>query len=145
MKAVLEWLATFSAAFFTAWALYVSLIEPPARMEAAAAAALAHFRPSYRRAAPWQASLAGLCLLSGLFVSLLTSQWSWLVGGLCVGAAIPFTLLVIMPINRRLLATNPPLDTEEVVILLSRWGRLHWVRTILGVSGLTILLFSAKR
>ena len=122
MKAVLEWLATFSAAVFTAWALYISLIEHPARMQAGPAVALAQFRPSYRRAAPWQASLAGLCLLSGLLASLLTSQWSWLLGGLCVGAAIPFTLLVIMPINRRLLDTNSPLDTNEAVMLLNRWG-----------------------
>jgi hypothetical protein len=52
---------------------------------------------------------------------------------------IPFTLIVILPTNKRLL--SPALDrrSAEAERLLARWGRLHTVRSVL--SGLALLLF----
>jgi Domain of unknown function (DUF1772) len=51
----------------------------------------------------------------------------------------PFTLIVILPTNKRLL--SPTLDKRslEADRLLARWGRLHAVRSVL--SGLALLLF----
>ncbi|PYO18075.1 MAG: DUF1772 domain-containing protein [Candidatus Rokuibacteriota bacterium] len=138
----LETIAIASAALFTAWALYVSLVEHPARMETGPAAARTEFRPSYRRAAPWQASFAILTLASGLAASLLTRGWAWAVGGIIVGALVPFTLLAIVPTNRRLLASTP-LDDRDAFALLQRWGRLHWIRSALGAVGLVVLLLAA--
>jgi len=59
---------------------------------------------------------------------------AWLVGGLLLGALVPFTLVVLMPTNRRLL--DPQLDSgsDEARELLSRWGRLHAVRTVVGIA-----------
>ena len=56
-----------------------------------------------------------------------------------LGGVIPFTLIVILPTNKRLL--DPTLDkqSEEAERLLARWGMLHAVRSIL--SGLALLLF----
>ena len=56
-----------------------------------------------------------------------------------MGSVIPFTLIVILPTNKRLL--NPALDRKsaETERLLARWGRLHAVRSIL--SALALLLF----
>jgi hypothetical protein len=135
----LGFLAVLSAAMFAGGALYISLVEHPARRKAGIAVALAEFRPSYQRAAPWQASTAAISLLAGTGAALATGQWAWAVGGLAVGAAIPFTLLVIMSTTKRLLAAEPISD-EEATRLLDRWGRLHWVRSGLGVAGLLILL-----
>ncbi len=134
----LKSIALVGASVFALWALYVSLVEHPARLGAGPAAGLAQFRQSYRRAAPWQASAAEAAFVSGTLASLLTSQWVWALGGLSVGLAIPFTFLMIMPTNRRLLDTTPP--DAEVTVLLARWGRLHWVRTLLGVVALAALL-----
>ena len=53
------------------------------------------------------------------------------------GSVIPFTLLVMLPTNRKLL--NPALDKRETERLLSRWGTLHAIRSVL--SGLALLLF----
>jgi anthrone oxygenase-like protein len=142
MIIVLETLAVASAGLFTAWALYVSLVEHPARMATGPAAARTEFRPSYRRAAPWQASFAILAFGSALAASLATSAWAWAIGGVMIGAAVPFTLLVIMPTNRRLLA-SAPLDDREAGALLQRWGRLHWIRSGLGAVGLVVLLLAA--
>jgi hypothetical protein len=137
----LKWIELASTSLFALWALYVSLIEHPARMSAGPAVALAEWRPSYARAAPWQASAAGISFVSGGFASLLSREWQWMAGGLLVALAIPFTLVVIMPTNRRL--HDPTVSPEEAQSLLAHWGALHWVRSVLGVFGLLVLVIRA--
>jgi hypothetical protein len=128
-----------SAVMFAAWALYVTLVEHPARLEAGAGPGRAQFRSSYRRAAPWQASFALVACLGGALTALVTHVWLWLAGALAIGAAIPFTLLAIMPTNRALLGGGP-LGDDDARRLLQRWGRLHAVRTILGAAGVAAFL-----
>src|SRR2546425_11906953 len=121
-----------SAGLFARWALYVSLVEHPARLRTEVAAGVAEFRESYRRAAPWQAGAAAISLVSGVIVSLLTSQWVWGLSGVMVGLAIPFTLLVILPTNRQLLRGAPA--ESEAAPLLAPWGPLPWVRSPLRLA-----------
>ena len=133
----LKSLTMASAGLFALWALYVSLVEHPARLRAGAAAGVAEFRESYRRAAPWQASAATIAFVSGVVASMLTSEVTWATSGVTVGLAIPFTLLAIMPTNHRLLHGAP--SASEAATLLARWGHLHWVRSILGLAALLLL------
>ncbi len=130
-----------SAVMFAAWALYVTLVEHPARLEAGAGPGRAQFRSSYRRAAPWQASFALVACIGGALTALVTHGWLWLAGALVIGAAIPFTLLAIMPTNRALL-DGGPLGDDDARRLLHRWGRLHAVRTILGAAGVAAFLLA---
>lgn len=125
--------ATVAAGLFAGAAVYVTAVEHPARIERGPAFAVEQFGPSYRRGAVMQGGLAVLGLLAGIVAWYQRSGIGWLVGGLVLGALVPFTLLVIMPTNRRLL--DPALDrgSPEARKLLSRWGRLHAVRTIVGV------------
>lgn len=137
------WIQLGSSTLFALWALYISVVEHPARLGAGAAAGLAQWRASYGRAAPWQASAAAAGLVSGLAASLVTGDRAWALAGVVLGLVIPFTLLVVMPTNRLLLATTTPrADTAD---LLARWGRLHAVRTALGLVALVILLVAAHR
>jgi hypothetical protein len=73
--------ATFCAALFAGAALYITLVEHPARMECGTVLAATEFGPSYRRATVMQASLAALSFLTALGAWLTTSRLSWLVGG----------------------------------------------------------------
>jgi Domain of unknown function (DUF1772) len=130
-----------SAVLFTTWALYITLVEHPARLESGPAAGRAQFGPSYRRAAPWQASFASVALLGGGALGVLTARWTWWLGAVAIGAAIPLTLFVIVPTNRRLLAAGTLTDAEATG-LLRRWGRWHAVRTALGGVGLLAFLAS---
>lgn len=139
---MLEALAVLSGALFTGGALYVSLVEQPARMSLDAAAAVEQFRFSYRRAAPWQAATAVICVLSGVLASLSGASWTWAVGGLLVGLAVPFTLIAILPTNKRLLGPDAADDGQRRE-LLTRWARLHWIRSALGTLGLIVLVRAA--
>jgi hypothetical protein len=135
--------ATVSGTAFTAWAVYIVLVEHPARLDSGAASARAQFRGSYHRAAPWQASFAAIALIGGIAAAWQSARLAWLVGALAIGAAIPLTLLVIRPINNRLLSTEP-LGDAETLARLRRWGQLHAVRTVLGAIGLLLFLLALR-
>lgn len=125
--------ATVAAGLFAGAAVYVTVAEHPARLECGQALAIKEFGPSYRRAAVTQGVLAVVGLLASVVTWYQGSGVGWLVGGLLLGALVPFTVVVIMPTNRRLL--DPGLDSRssEAGELLARWGRLHAVRTVVSV------------
>ena len=141
MTGVFATAALISAIMFSSWALYVTLVEHPARLDSGAGPGRAQFQPSYRRAAPWQASFALIAGVAGVVTAVATGRWPWLAGALAIGAAVPFTLVVIKPINRTLLSGGP-LGDEDTRRLLQRWGRLHAVRTVLGFAGLLAFLYA---
>jgi Domain of unknown function (DUF1772) len=62
-----------------------------------------------------------------------------LVAGVTLGLAIPFTLIVILPTNNRLLDPALDRDSSEAAALLARWGRLHAVRSLLSAAAFGIL------
>ncbi len=133
MLVLLQFLALMGATLFAGAALYVSLVEHPARLECGVALAATVFGPSYRRAARMQLSLALLATAGGLGAWLAGGGVWWLPGALAIFAVVPFTYLCIMPINGQLL--DPALDrsTASTRALLDRWGRLHAVRSGLGL------------
>ena len=124
---------------FAGAALYVSLVEHPARMSNTLNVALAEFRPSYKRAAVMQVILAVVGAAGAIGAYFLGRGVSTLVAGIVLAIVIPFTLVVIMPINRQLLDETRMAQTPDTQELLEKWGRLHNVRTIASLLALVIL------
>jgi uncharacterized membrane protein len=87
-----------------------------------------------------QASLAILGFLLSILAWLEEANVWWLVAGLLLVSAVPFTLIVVMPTNRQLL--DPSLDkkSDRATRLLRQWGKLHAVRTILSTLALLVFL-----
>lgn len=134
LDAVAESLAITATAVFFGAALYISLVEHPARLEAGVDVALRQFPHSYRRAARLQASLAMIGSLAGAVAWLLGATVWWAVAALLLFAVVPLTLVVIFPTNKRLHDPGLQAGDPTAVGLLRRWGALHWLRT--GLSGL---------
>ena len=139
---ILEFVATLAGGLFAGAALYINVAEHPARMGLETRMAALQWAPSYRRATWLQAPLALLSLACGLAAWLLGARFGWLIGALLVGAVVPFTFLVIMPTNNKLLAPDRDLSSTETRALLVHWGRLHAVRTILSLVGAAVYLLS---
>jgi hypothetical protein len=57
----------------------------------------------------------------------------------------PYTLLVMLPTNNRLMATEPAQAGPESHALLERWSHLHGVRTALGCLAAVIFLSASLR
>ena len=135
-----ELIATLSSGLFTGASIYINLVEHPARMQTGIRPALAEFAPSYHRATVTQVSLAVAGFLSALIAWRFRSDVRWLIGGGLLVSVVPFTALVILPTNKKLLdpATANDLDLAEK--LLTRWGRLHAVRSVLSLASLLMFL-----
>jgi hypothetical protein len=142
MESLLRYLTVLSAGMFAGAAFYVAAVEQPARLAAGVSVALQEFRKSYVRATPLQMGFAIVSFLGSVVVAWHSHQWSWLGGGVLVGAVIPFTMIFLMPTNRLLLDVRSPLKEEAARALLVKWGQFHIARTFLGVLGFLILLRS---
>jgi uncharacterized membrane protein len=137
---LLEMLSTLSAGLFAGAAVYLSFVEHPARMECGTALAVTEFAPSYRRAAVMQGGLAAIGFLAAVLAWLKGSSFWWLIGGTVLVAVIPFTLIVIFPTNKKLLDSSLDKSSELASKLLTRWGRLHMVRSVLGLASFLIFI-----
>ncbi|HXT30040.1 MAG TPA: DUF1772 domain-containing protein [Vicinamibacterales bacterium] len=133
-----EVLTLVFTSFFAGACVYVSFVEHPARLRLDGAAAVAQWRPSYKRAAAMQITLVIAGVLSAIAAFVSGQGRGVLAGGALLAAMAPFTLIVIMPTNRRLLDTSRPVDATTLA-LLQDWGRLHMVRTVGSLVAVAIL------
>lgn len=140
MSGWLGGLAVATTGLFAGAALYVTLVEHPARMACGPMMAVAQFRRSYPRGAALQAPLAILAGLAGAGAWLAGAGITWLVAGVLQALLVPYTLLVIMPVTHRLLDPALEPDTPEAVRLLHRWASLHLVRTLASLVALGLML-----
>ena len=143
IRELAQFLTTLCCGLFAGAAIYINLVEHPARMECGTEIAATEFGPSYRRAAVMQASLAATGLAASMAAWLTGASVWWLAGGILLGSVIPFTLVVIMPVNKQLLAAILDKRSAQTRDLLSHWGKLHAVRSVLSGIALVIFLLSA--
>lgn len=140
MLRTVEFLATFSGFIFAGAAVYINLVEHPARMGCGTQLAATVWAPSYKRATAMQAPLALLSFVSGVLAWLLGAGSPWLVGAVLIGLVIPFTFLVIMPTNQQLLTPGHDLASAQTQALLDKWAKLHAVRSLLSLMAVAIYL-----
>jgi hypothetical protein len=135
-------LALMVAAVFTGAALYVNVAEQPARLLLDDRALLTEWKPAYQRGAAMQAPLALIGFLLGLAAWWQAPHPGFLIGAAAMIAPWPWTLLVIKPVNDRLLATAPEQAGAASRALIVRWGALHAVRTALGAIAMAGFLWA---
>lgn len=97
-----EIVATLASGIFAGAAVYINLVEQPARLACGVELAVTEWRPSYKRGAVMQAPLAMIGSLAAFVSWWFDRGLAWLIGGLLLLLIIPFTLVVILPTNRRL-------------------------------------------
>ncbi|WP_096358588.1 DUF1772 domain-containing protein [Variibacter gotjawalensis] len=134
-------LALTTAAFFTGAAVYILIAEQPARLRLDDRALLTQWQPAYKRGFALQAPLAFLGFLLGVTGWWQTGSQLFLFGGLLMMANWPWTVFVMLPTNKTLLAMRPEAPGPELRSLIERWGVLHGVRAALG--GLAVISFLA--
>lgn len=136
-------LALLTAGLFAGAALYINIGEQPARLGLDDAALLAEWQPAYKRGTAMQFPLAVIGFLLGLAAWWGDGSLWWIAGALLMLANAPFTFLVIIPVNDRLMATLPSEAGSESRTLIERWGRLHACRTALGFGAAVAFVTAA--
>jgi hypothetical protein len=127
----------FTTLFFGA-SLYVTIVEQPARLACQTAAALAQWRPSFKRAAAMQIFLTIAGVICAVVAYFIHGNLIVLAGGLVLATVAPYTLIILMPVNRQLLNPSRTAETPDTDALIEKWGKLHFVRTV--VSFIALLL-----
>ena len=135
-----EIVATLASGICAGAAVYINLVEQPARLSCGVEQAVTEWRPSYKRGTVMQAPLAVIGSLAALLSWWFDRDLAWLIGGLLLLLIIPFTLVVILPTNKRLESRELDFRSEEAGYLLRRWGRLHEVRNILSTVAFVMFL-----
>jgi hypothetical protein len=135
LTSLLTPLALATAAAFAGAAAYVNLSEQPARLSLDDVSLLREWKPSYARGFEMQATLALVSGLLGLAAFYFENHPAAALGGVLLLANWPYTLLVMAPTNKALAATADQDAGPATRARIIRWGKLHAVRTCLGIAG----------
>jgi anthrone oxygenase-like protein len=142
LSLIVQNLALITAAAFAGAAIYVNVAEQPARLMLDNRAMLAEWKPSYARGKVMQAGLALVSTVLGLLAGYFTGDWVWFVGAALILAPWPWTILVILPVNKVLEATPADAANAQTRALIERWGTLHAGRTALGCAATLVYLWA---
>ncbi len=138
-------LALVLAAAFAGAAFYINFAEHPARLGLDDRNLLKQWKPSYAAGYTMQATLAVASGTLGLLAAWMTQDWRWIVGAVLIVANWPYTLIGIMPTNHKLKAIAESDAGPVSRAMLETWGRLHAVRTGLGVTATMAYLWALNR
>ena len=100
-----------------------------------------NFQQTFPRAMKFQATLAKVLVIHGVvqyFADMASPGAKFFLGaGMSFASLIPWTLIMIMPINHQLMDGEVPKKKgdEWIKELMNGWDRVHMVRTMLGALG----------
>ncbi len=132
---------TFSATFCGS-ALYLNLVEQPARLALDDRALLSEWRPSDQlRGFALLATLALLAAIFALAAYFESNDLRWLIGALIQIASWPYTFFAIVPVTNRILLL-PGNDAAAARGLVKTWGLLEIGQTGIGVVAAIVFVWA---
>ena len=135
--------AAVCAGLFAGAAVYINLVEHPARLSCGTEIAARQWAPSYKRATVMQVSLALVATLAGIARGIAGGGTFWFAAAALIFAVIPFTAIAVLPTNNRLLTPERDPASAETRQLLERWGRLHAVRSALSLAASVLFIIAS--
>jgi hypothetical protein len=129
-----------AASAFLGAALYINMVEQPARLKLDARAMVREWVPSNRRGFVLLATLALVSAILAYVDFARTGDVRWIIGGTVILASWPYTYFVIVPVNIWL-CTIPP-KRSAVRELMRDWGLLEWGHTAIGLAACCVFAWA---
>ena len=137
--------STFATNTFFGAAIYVNIVETPARLSLTSTSAMVdHFQAHFPRARSMQGNLSrisSVCAALGWYLDKDINRNLLLSLACCMLFNLPWTMFIIMPINNQLMdGEYPKMKGESWVIdMMRRWDRVHFVRTMSSFAAMVCL------
>lgn len=128
-------LCAFAAACaFVGAALYVNVVEQPARLALDARAIIREWMPSNRRGFVMLAVLAIVSAFSGYADYIRTGDARWLIGATIILSSWPYAYFVMTPVNILLYRASRNAPATAIRELIRDWGLLECGQTAIGLG-----------
>jgi hypothetical protein len=124
-----------TASIFLGAALYINLVEQPARLALDARSMIREWVPSSRRGFVLLSSLAIISAILAYVDFAHTGDVRWIIGGTVILASWPYAYFVVVPVNIWLCAIPPNAARSAAHELMREWGLLEWGETAIGFAG----------
>ncbi len=131
-----------AASIFLGAALYINIVEQPARLKLEPRASLREWTPSNRRGFAMLALLAVLSAILAYADFAHSGDMRWPIGGTLMLLTWPYAYFVITPVNVMLHDVPPGEPASSVRELLHEWGLLEAGQTAIGLAAWLIFLWS---
>jgi hypothetical protein len=113
-------------------ALYINIVEQPARLSLDARSMIREWMPSDWLGFVMLATLAIVSAFSAYAEYIRSGDIGWLLGGSIILASWPYAYFVIIPVNNLYGIRNVP--ASMVRTLMRDWGLLEWGQTGIGLA-----------
>jgi hypothetical protein len=123
-----------AAASFLGAAIYIGLVEQPARLALSGGAMIQEWKLSNWRGTLVLSVFAVVSAILAYIQFRTDGDVRWIIGGITILASWPYAYFVMMPVNVWLFAIPPGRAVSPVRKLMRDWGLLEWGHALIGFA-----------
>ena len=133
-----------SAACFLGAAIYIGLVEQPARLRLSSRAMIKEWALSNRRGTLTLSVFAVVSAILAYIQFRANGDVRWLIGGTTILASWPYAYFVMMPVNVWLYVIPPARAVSPVRELMRDWGLLEWGHVLIGFAAACVFAWTLE-
>jgi hypothetical protein len=134
-----------AAASFLGAAIYIGLVEQPARLRLGSRAMIKEWTLSNRRGTLLLSVFAAVSAILAYIQFRSNGDVRWLIGGATILASWPYAYFVMVPVNVWLCAISPGRAVSPVRELIRDWGLLEWGHALIGFAAVCAFAWALEQ
>ena len=131
-----------AAAGFLGAAIYIGLVEQPARLVLSSRAMIQEWALSNWRGTLMLSVLAVVSAILAYMQFSANGDVRWIIGGIMILASWPYAYFLMVPVNVWLCAIPPGRAVSPVRKLMRDWGLLEWGQALIGFAATCVFAWA---